>query len=198
VTAEGFSAGRDPISKSFETQPLTLKAGETRGTLSLKAKTDSEVGIRHIYLRGEAEGAVEYSPLIPIGTTPIPFVLSTSLKKLIVTALASAGGSAASEAAFNAKVDRRDGFDGEIELKLEGVPPGVTLALTNIAAKAKESAIKLVASDKAPTGTNVQLTLTGIGQHKDRIYRFQAPPITLTINAPEPEEKPEPKLAKKE
>jgi hypothetical protein len=198
ITAEGFSAGRDPMTKSFEIQPLTLKTGETRGKLSIKPKTDSEVGIRHIYLRGEAEGFVEYSPLIPISTTQIPFVLSTSLKKLIVTALPESAGSAAAEAVFNAKIERREGYEGEIELKLEGVPSGVTLSLTNVAAKAKESAIKLVATDKAPTGTNVQLTLTAIGEHKDRIYRFQAPPITLTINAPETEEKADPKLANKQ
>ena len=43
------------------------------------------------------------------------------------------------------------------------------------------------------------LTLTATGQHKDRIYHFQAPPITLTINAPESDEKKdEPKLAHKQ
>ena len=198
ITAEGFSSGREPISKHFDVQRLTLKGGESRGTLSLKTKIDSDVGIRHIYLRGESSGIVEYSPLIPVGTAQIPFVLSTSLKNLIVTALPSGSSSAAAEAAFSAKLQRRDGYEGEVELKLDGLPSGVTLALINIAAKSAESAIRLVATDKAPTGTNVQLTLTAVGQHKDRIYRFQAPPITLTINAPEAEEKPEPKLANKQ
>jgi hypothetical protein len=199
ISPEGFSAGREPITKSFDVQPLTLKAGETHGKLSLKTKTDSEIGIRYIMLRAEADnGIVEYSPLIPIATTQIPFVLSTSLKKLIVTALPSASSSAAAEAVFNAKVDRRDGFDDEIKLDLEGVPCGVSATVTNIAAKTKESVIRLVASDKAPTGTNVTLTLTATGQHKDRIYHFQAAPITLTIDALESEKKEEPKLANKQ
>ncbi len=198
VTAEGFSAGRDPISRSFDLQPLTLKAGENRGALSLKTRIDSEIGIRHVVLRAESDGVVEYSSLLPLGTTQIPFTLSTSLKKLIVTALPASTGSAASEAVFNAKSERRDGFEGEITLKLDGVPEGVIATVTNVAAKANESALKLVATEKAPTGTNISLTLTGTGQHKDRTYRFQAPPINLTINAPEQEEKKEPKLAEKQ
>ena len=79
------------------------------------------------------------------------------------------------------------------------MPEGIVATVTNIAAKASESALKLLATEKTPSGTNVQLTLTGTGQHKDRTYRFQAAPITLTINAPEKEEKKEekkePKLA---
>jgi hypothetical protein len=198
VTAEGFSAGRDAITKSFDVQPLTIKAGETRGTLTLKTKIDSEIGVRPIVLRAEADPEiVDYSSLIPVAAAQIPFVLSTSLKKLIVTAVPMSSGSSASEAVFNAKADRRDGFEGEISLKLDGVPEGVTATITNIMAKANEAALKLVAMEKAPTGTNIQLTLTGTGQHKDRTYRFQAAPITLTINAPESEEKKEPKLAEK-
>ena len=199
IAPEGFSAGRDPISKSFDLQPLTLKSGESHGKVSLKTKTDSEIGTRRIFLRAEGDaGIVDYSSFIPLATTQIPFVLSTSLRKFIVTALPTNSASAASEAVFNAKVERRGGFEGELELKLEGVPEGVIATVTNIAAKANESALKLVATDKAPTGTNFQLTLTGIGQHKDRTYRFQAPPITLTINASESEEKKEPKLANKQ
>jgi hypothetical protein len=148
VTAEGFSAGRDPITKSFDLQPLTIKAGETRGPLPLKTKIDSEIGIRHVVLRAESDGLVEYSSLIPLGTTQIPFTLSTTLKKLIVTAVPASSGSAAAEAVFNAKADRRDGFDGEIVLKLEGLPEGIVATVTNIAAKASESALKLLATEK--------------------------------------------------
>ncbi len=202
ITPEGFSAGRDPITRSFEVQPLVLKAGESRGTLNLKTRIDSEIGVRPVVLRGEIDGGLtDYSPLIPVGTQQIPFVLSTSLKKLVVTALPANSGSAAAEAVFNARVERRAGFEGEVELKLEGVPAGVTATVTNIAAKTGESLLRLVAAERAPTGTNVQLTLTGVAQFHDRTYRFQAAPVTLTINAPEnddkKEQKAEPKLANK-
>src|SRR5690606_1349103 len=155
------------------------RAGENRGTLSLRAKADSETGVRQVYLRGEAAGVVDYSTLFPVAASQIPCVRSTSLKRLVVTALAPGSGSAASEAVFNAKINGRGGFEGEVELKLEGLPPGVTLALTNIAAGENETAVRLVATDTAPTGTNVQLALSGAARDKDRIYRFQAPPVTL-------------------
>src|SRR5262249_12798101 len=154
VSPEGFSAGRDPITKSFDVQPLTIKAGERRGTLSMKTKTDSEIGIRHIVLRAEGgAGFVDYSPLIPVGTTEIPFVLSSSLRKLIVTALPSSSSSAAREAVFSVKSERRAGFTGEIQIKLEGIPDGVTASISNIVTNATEAPIKLVATEKAPTGT---------------------------------------------
>jgi hypothetical protein len=198
VTAGGFSSGRDPITKSFELQPAKVNGAATAGALTLKTKVDSELGARHVFLRAEGPGGVvAYSPLIPLETTPIPFVLSTSLRRLIVTALPEGTASAAAEASFSAKAARRDGFEGAIELKLEGVPAGVTLSLTNIASKAGESAIKLVAAESAVPGTNT-LTLTGIAQHKDRIHRFTAPSITLVVNAPEAEGKNETQLAKTE
>jgi hypothetical protein len=199
ITPEGFSTGREPITRSFEFQPLVIKANESRGTLTLKAKPDSEVTIRHIILKGEAEVGgqtmTSYSQLIPAATIQIPYVLSTTLKKLIVTALPSGSASAASEATFAIKAERRSGFAGEIELKIDGLPEGVTAPSVKIASGANEAQVKLTASEKAPAGKEVQLTISGAGTHNDRVYRYNAPPITLTVNAPETEEKKEPKLA---
>jgi len=200
VTPEGFSAGRDPISRSFDFQPATIKANETRGTISLRAKTDCEIGTRPIILRAESENGgvplADYTTLIPVRTTQIPFVLTSSLKKLVVTALPSGNASAAAEAVFIVKAERRSGFSGEIDLKLEGVPEGVTATVGKIPENGNEVTVKLLASEKAPTGKDVQLKLTGAGVHNDRTYRFPAAPITLTINAPEMQENKEPKLAK--
>jgi hypothetical protein len=199
IAPEGFSTGREPITRSFEFQSLTLKGNESRGTVSLKAKPDSEVAVGQIVLRGEAEvnghPVAAFSPLVPVGTLQIPFVLSNTLKRLVVTALPSGSASAASEAVFTVKVDRRMGFTGEIELAMEGLPEGVTASIPKIAEKENEAPVKLQATEKAPTGKEVQLTVRGVGLHKDRHYRFAAPPVTLVINAPEEEEKKEPKLA---
>jgi len=120
------------------------------------------------------------------------------LKKVVVTAIPSGSTSAAAEGVFLVKAERRDGFEGEIELKLEGVPEGVTATVEKIPAKAGEVSLKVVASDKAPVGKDFQLTITGTGTHKDRIYKFQPAAVTLTINAPEPVETKDPKLAKSE
>ena len=194
ITPEGFSTGRDPITRSFEFQPLAIKPGQNRGTLSLRAKTDSEVNERHIVLRGEADvngsTVAVFSPLVPVQTVQIPYVLTTSLKKLIVTALPSISESAASEAVFTVKADRRMKFEGEIELKLDGAPEGVSVELGEIPANGAEASVKLRASDKAPTGKEFKLTISGAGVHNDRTYRFNAPPVTLVINAPETEKEP--------
>lgn len=189
VVAEGFSAGRDPITKSFDAPAITLKASETTGVLSLKAKQDAEIGTRPILLKAEADfnGAKTraYSALLPVTTSEIPFVLSASLKKLAVTALPEGTSSAAAEGFFTIKVARRAGFNGAIDLKVEGVPEGIKLESAKIPAGGGEAIIKLIASEKAPGGKEFELKVTGHGVHNDRNYRFQAPAITLAVNAPE-------------
>lgn len=189
ISAEGFSTGKDPITKSFDMTAATVKAGSSRGTIKLKARTDSEIGTRPIILKAEAkvngQTISTYSSSIPITTTQIPFVVTPSLKRLAVTALPPGSQSAASEAVFIVKADRRAGFDGEISLVLDGVPEGITATIDKIAANSNEATLKLVATDKAPAGKDRTLTLSGAGQFKDRNYRYQSAPLTLTINAPE-------------
>src|SRR5690606_37540074 len=86
ITAEAFSPARDSMGKSFEFQPLILKAGENTGTLTLRAKTEAEVGARPIILKAESEWngvtVTDYSRPVPVATGAIPFVLSPSLTKL--------------------------------------------------------------------------------------------------------------------
>jgi hypothetical protein len=196
ITAEGFSPRRDPITKSFEIPAAVLKGKESRGTLSLKAKLDAEIGVRPIYLKAESEvdgqKVTDYSQLLPVGTSEIPFVLTATMKKIIVAALPPGSQSAAGEAFFTVKAARRGGFNGEIMLKLDGVPEGVTATVDKIAENGGEANIKLVATEKAPTGKDFQLTVTGTGNFRDKNYKFQPGAITLTVNAPE---QTDPKLA---
>ncbi len=199
ISPEGFSKGREPITRSFEFQPLVVKAGESSGKLTLTAKTNAEIAVGHVYLRAEAEvkgsSVSVFSPLIPVGTEQIPFVLVPSLKRLIVTALPAGSSSAASEAVRTIKAERRMNFTNEIALQIDGLPEGVSVTETKIAAGANEATFKLVAGEKAEVGKDVKLTVRGSGLHDDRNYRFATTPITLTINAPESEEKKDPKLA---
>src|SRR5439155_25364073 len=64
LSAEGYAAGRDPITKSFSVKETTLKAGEALGQISLKPRLDSEVGTRTIVVKGQAtldgQPVVEY------------------------------------------------------------------------------------------------------------------------------------------
>jgi hypothetical protein len=188
LTAEGFSAGKDPITKSFTVSEGLIKSGESMHRVKLTAKQDSEVGTRTIVIRGEAtiDGApvVQYSRPVPITVTQIPFVISSTLSRLIVTALPTNAQSAASETATTIKLDRRAGFTNDVELSLEGLPKGVIVTLDKIPAAAAETTMKLVATQEAPPGTNT-LTVVAAGLHGDRNYKNRSGPITLTINAPE-------------
>lgn len=192
VTLDGFSAGRDPITKSFDFQPITVKGSESEGTLKVKGKLDSEIGARMVAFRGEAtvdgQTVVQYSAPFPVQTSQIPFVLSTSLKRVTLTALAPGSQSSAGEAFFTVKADRRAGFDGEITMQIEGAPEGVAVTADKMAAGSKESNVKLVASEKAVVGKEVQLTLTGVGNFREKTYRFKPATIALLVNAPEPVE----------
>jgi hypothetical protein len=193
VTLEGFSAGRDPATRSFDFQPITIKGNESRGNISAKAKLDSEIGARMMVLRGDAtvngQPVTQYSAPFPVATSEIPFMLSTTLKRIAVTAVPPGSSSSANEAVFQVKANRRAGFTNEIALKLEGVPDGISATVDKIPNGAGETTIKLLASDKAAITTNeIQLHLTGTGTFKDKTYRFTPQAIALQVNAPEPVE----------
>ena len=193
VSLEGFSAGREPATRSFDYQPVTIKANESRGSISMKAKLDSEIGARMMVLRGDAtvngQPVTQYSAPFPVQTSEIPFMLTTTLKRVVVTAVPPGSQSAANEAVFLVKANRRAGFNGEIKLQLEGVPDGITATVDKIAESSGEATIKLLASNKAaPTTKEIELKLTGTGVFKDKTYRFKPPVIALQVNAPEPVE----------
>lgn len=191
ISAEGFSAGKEPITKSFDLGEVTLKASDSMGKLKLAAKQDAEVGTRSIMLKGEtsmAGGTVTvFSQPLPVTVTEVPFLISSTLSRLSVTALSTNAQSAASEAATTLKLQRRDGYKGETTLTLEGVPAGVITTLEKIPADGSETTLKLVATEKAPPGTN-SLVVVAAGVHNDRNYKHRSAPITLIISAPEPAE----------
>lgn len=193
VSLEGFSAGREPATKSFDFQPITIKGSDSRGTISAKAKTDSEIGARMMVLRGDAtvngQRVTQYSAPFPVATTEMPFLLTTQLKRIAVSALPPGSQSSANEAVLQVKANRRAGFNDEISLKLEGVPDGITATVDKIPTGGNETTIKLVASEKAaPTTKEIELNLTGVGVFRDKTYRFKPPAIALQVNAPEPTE----------
>jgi hypothetical protein len=193
VSLEGFSAGREPATKSFEFQPITIKGNESRGAVSAKAKLDSEIGARMVVLRGDAtvngQAVTQYSAPFPVATSEIPFMLTTTLKRVVVTAVPAGSQSSANEAVFQVKANRRAGFNGEIELKLEGIPEGITATVEKIPASAGEATVKLLASEKVtPTTNEISLTFTGVGAFKEKTYRFKPPTVALQVNAPEPVE----------
>lgn len=191
VSLEGFSAGREPVTKSFDYQPITIKGAESRGSIPIKAKLDSEIGARMMVLKAESthngQPVSQFSVPFPVATSQIPFLLSTTLKRLTLTALPPGTESSAGESIFIVRAERRAGFGGDISLSLEGVPEGITATVDKIPANAGEVNVKLIASEKAVAGVT-NLTLTGTGVFKDKSYRFKPQAIGLQVNAPEPSE----------
>jgi hypothetical protein len=190
LALEGFSAGRDPISRSVETGPVTLKGYDTQGTLNLKARLDAELGTRPVWIRGEAKVngqavSVASRPL-PLTIREFPFALANSLPRLSVTALPSGLKSAAGEAEFLVRVSRRGWFTDDINLAIEGLPEGITATATNLPRYASEAAFKLTAGEKAPAGKEVPLRVVGTAHVNGRRYEVRSPELKLTIN-PAPE-----------
>jgi hypothetical protein len=73
------------------------------------------------------------------------------------------------------------------------MPAGITATLEKIGANASETTLKIVATEKAPVGTN-SITVLGTGVHKDRNYRYRTGKIELVVSAPEATEQKPPAI----
>lgn len=189
LTVDGFSSGREPITRSFDVEPLTLKPNENRGRIKLKAKPNAEIGTRLAMVKGEGvidgQTNTQYSVLFPLAVHQIPFILSSTLKRLSVTVLPSGQPSSASEAQFAVRAERRAGFTNEIALKLDGLPDGIIAEVPSIAPNSNESNLKLTATNQAAAGKEFTLRVHGSGLFHDRTYRYQTEEIKLITVAPE-------------
>ena len=189
VVAEGFSAGREPLSKSFEGGETVIKGGESAGRITLKAKMDSEIGTRTIVVRGEStvdgQLVTQYSQPVPVSVSEFPLLLSSQLPRLSLAVLPPGSTSAAGEALSTIKATRRAGFTGEVELAVEGLPAGVKVDVSKIATGSAESTLKLNATEKAEVGTNFNLTVVGSFVFNDRNYKARTGKIALSVTPPE-------------
>jgi hypothetical protein len=189
LTAEGYSADREPISKHFDIPAVSLKGDQTRAKLVLNAKSTAETGTRTIVIKGTAvingQTNSQFSQALPLTINPIPFALESSLPRLSVTALPPGSKSAAGEAAFAIKADRRAGFGGEISLAVEGLPEGILAVFEKIPANQNETSVKITASGKAPVGKEISFNFIGTGLFNDRTYKYRTPAIKLIVIAPE-------------
>ena len=188
LTLEGFSAGREEVTRNVNVQPVTLKASQNEGEFQITAKLESELGRRGVWIKAESElnGAqlIQYSPTIPLTITEFPFRLTTSLPRLTVTAIPAESKSEAGEAEFSVKVERRGLFTDEIALAMEGVPEGVVVAPTNLLHNVAEALIRFIASDKAKTGKTNVITVVGTANVNGRTFVQRAPSVELIVNAP--------------
>lgn len=189
LVTEGFDAAREPLSKNFDGGGGVIKANESVGKITLTPKLASEVGVRTVVVRGEAMAdgrqVVTYTQPMPVAVTQYPLILSSTLPRLSLTVLPPGSESAAGEAETKIRVERRAGFNGDVELSLEGLPEGVRSELPKIPAGVGEVALKLFATDKAKLGTNFNLKVVGTAVFNDRNYKTKTGNIGLTIALPE-------------
>jgi len=188
LSVDGFSAANEPITKSVEVQPVTLKTNATRAEFKLVAKLDGEIGARPIYVKAESSangGIVEqYTRLMDFTISQFPFVLSTSLPRLGVTALLPGQArSAAAEAQFSVKVERRGLFTDDVMLSIEGLPEGIVASSTNLLRGLSEAEFKFTATDKAKPTTNT-VVIVGVANVNGREFRQPASGIQLIVSAP--------------
>ena len=132
----------------------------------------------------DGKAVTQYSLPIPVTVIQNPFVLSSLLSKLSVTALPPGANSAANETETKIKVDRRAGFAGELALTIEGLPEGIIATVDKIPTNAMETVLKIKATDKAPTGKDITFTVVGAGTFNDRNYKTKTGNITLSVAAP--------------
>jgi hypothetical protein len=189
LSVEGFNAGREPVSKSFDVGEAIIKDNETLGRITLTARMDSEIGTRTIVVGGlgglDGQLYSEYTQPIPVTVTQYPLVLSSTLPRLSLTVLPPGSDSAAGEAETKIRVDRRAGFKGDVELAIEGLPEGVKSEVPRIPEGVGEVTVKLFATDKSKPGTNFTLTVIGTAQFNDRHYKARTGRIALSIALPE-------------
>jgi hypothetical protein len=70
-------------------------------------------------------------------------------------------------------IDREDGFDGEVTVTAEQLPPGITATTVTLAKDKQDGQITLTASATAPLGP-ARLTLIGSGKSGQKMLRVVA------------------------
>ncbi|MEO6036245.1 MAG: hypothetical protein ABIQ35_13395, partial [Verrucomicrobiota bacterium] len=185
LSIEGFSSANEPIAKSIDVPAVTLKTNASRAEFQMSARLDGESGSRPIFVRAESGSNVgQVSRFMDFKISEFPFVLSTSLPRLGMTALRPGQtNSAAAEAEFSIKVARRGLFSDEIALSIEGLPEGITATSTNLVRGLGEAEFKFVATEKAKPATN-NVVIVGVANVNGREFRQRAPVIQLIVNAP--------------
>ncbi len=172
--------------------PITIPAGQSSGRFQLSAGNNSEVSTRWLMLfamaRVDGQDFTVYAPTpVPVRTRAIPFFLATAQPRLSVTALPVERKSPAAAAELIIKIDRRVGFTNAIETSVEGIPNGVQFSLDPVAANSRETVLKLLATEKAPSGKEFDLVITGMAIHQQRQFKLKSSAVKLLIAAPDAE-----------
>jgi hypothetical protein len=177
---------------------VTVAGDASRATLALSAAYNAEAAIRPLQVRGEASVNGQATTTfaegsVPVTVTPIPVFLTAMLPgspffrtdpvKLSVIALPASSESPARLTEFVVKVERRS-YNGAIELKLDGLPDGVTATIEPLAEGSKLATIRLAASEKVAIKEHT-FSVVGTFTAGDRIWHQPTQKVTLQVTAPE-------------
>lgn len=111
------------------------------------------IEIRDLHLRGGAQ----YTYAIQVTHSKPEFLLETDTDKTLL--------SPGTNAPLYVKIERKNGFTGEVQLAVEGMPPGVTALAGKILADGTDGVIILQSAANAPAGA-ANIRITGKGTHK--------------------------------
>lgn len=124
------------------------------------------IEIRDLHLRG----GPQFTYAIQITRSGPHFLLEADTDKTLLAP--------GTNAPLYVRVERKNGFAGEVQLAVEGLPPGVTAVAGRILADGRDGCIILQAAANAPTAA-ANIRITGKGTHALQ----GSPPIELTAVA---------------
>jgi hypothetical protein len=174
------------------------KADQPAGTLSLAAAGDLPVGLRLFAIRGRATingksfttyASVRNAVSQEMAGLPVPprqtwgtvaLAITPKLPFALTARFEGLPGTPGESVPLIVTATRDPGFTEEITLSAAGLPPNVTVALKNIAAKSGEANGQVNAAANAATG-QFAITIVGKTKYKDVEFEVKSPPVQLVL-----------------
>ena len=167
LTAENLPTG---VTASFD--PSTVAAGNTTSDLTITAAASAPASAAsNISVRASGSGVTSKTAAISLTVTTAGITLVTGAS----TATVTQGATASIPVSFT----REGAFSGAVAIEVEGLPTGVTAAVTptSVAANSNVATVTLTADAAATTGTS-NITIRGSGTG----IASQTQTVALTVN----------------
>lgn len=137
--------------------PATIESGATTSTLTLSSALTVQPGVKTVTLRASSQGIADKT--IPMEVTIAPTTTPAVLLSANPPFLQLDGGSSGETVLT---LQRFAGFDGAVEVSLDGLPATLTATITPFAAGSNTTSLRITVSDQE-LNSNYQLTVRGTG-----------------------------------
>ena len=157
VSVLGLPAG---VTAAFS--PASIEAGATTTTLTLSAPLSVQPTAKTVTLRASAQGLADQT--IPLQLTVTPTTAPAVLVSVNPAFLMMDGGSSMET---QVTLQRFAGFDGAVNVTVDGLPANISASADPVAAGANTTTLRLTAGEQEPGGTyslSVKANGTGIQQ----------------------------------